>query len=122
MDQKILSIPERTSSKKAIDDNRLRLKESRAELKRKLSQVSFENEPTVYRKLRIEEIDIQVEEERVHKAWLDFEHEHHQINNNDYRKEHRETNKRIISLGSGLWAEQEELRRQEEKEGRDTLR
>lgn len=44
-------------------------------MKRKLSKVSFEREPVTYRKLRMEEIDVQVEEERVHKSWLDFEHE-----------------------------------------------
>ncbi len=118
MDKTSLTIPVRTSSRNAIDDNRLRLKESRAELKRKLSKVSFEREPITYRKLKMEEIDVQVEEERVHKSWLDSEYGQRQISDKDHRKEHRKTNKRIISLGSGLWTEQEELRRQEEKEGR----
>ena len=66
----------------------------------------------------MEEIDVQVEEERVHKSWLDFEYGQRQISDKDHRKEHRETNKRIISLGNDLWTEQEELRKQEEKEGR----
>lgn len=118
MDKTSLSIPVRTSSRKVIDENRLRLKESRAELKRKLFKVSLEREPIAYRKLRMKEIDVQVEEERLHKSWLDFEHEQRQISDNDHRKEHRETNKRIISLGNDLWSEQEELRRQEEEEGR----
>lgn len=118
MDKTSLSIPVRTSSRKVIDENRLRLKESRAELNRKLFKVSLEREPIAYRKLRMKEIDVQVEEERLHKSWLDFEHEQRQISDNDHRKEHRETNKRIISLGNDLWSEQEELRRQEEEEGR----
>ena len=118
MDQKSLLIPVRTSSKKAIEDTRLQLKKSRADLKRKLSKVSFEREPIAYRKLRMEEIDVQLEEERLHKSWLDLEREQRQVTDNDHRKEHRETNKRIVSLGNDLWAEQEELRRQEEKEGR----
>ena len=59
-----------------------------------------------------------MEEQRVHKSWLDLEHEQRQMSDNDHRKEHRETNKRIVSLGSDLWTEQEALRQQEENEGR----
>ena len=111
MDKTSLSTPVRTSSRKSIDDNQPRLKESRAGLKRKLSKVSFEREPITYRKPRMEEIDVQVEEARVHKSWLDLEHEQRQISDNGHRKEHRKTNKRITSLGNDLWAEQEELQR-----------
>ena len=118
MDKTSLSTPVRTSSRKAIDDNQVRLKESRAGLKRKLSKVSFEKQPITYRELRMEEMDAQVEKARVHKSWLGFEHEQRQTSDNDHRKEHRETNRRIMSLGNDLWAEQEELRRHEEKEGR----
>ena len=118
MDKTSRSTPVRTSSRKATDDNQLRLKESRAGLKRKLSKVSFDREPITYQKLRMEEIDVQVEEARVHKSWSDLEHEQRQISDDDHRKEHLETNKRIISLGNDLWAEQEELQRQEEEEGR----
>lgn len=51
--------------------------------------------------------------QRIHKSWLDHEHQQRWTNDN-----HRETNKRIVSLGSDLWAENEGLRKQEEKEGR----
>lgn len=63
-------------------------------------------------------MELQAEEQRVHKSWLDSEHEQRQITDSDHRKEHRETNKRIVSLGNDLWVENEELRKQEEKEGR----
>ena len=46
----------------------------------------------------MEEIDVQVEEERVHKSWLDFEHEQRQISDNDHRKEHRGTKKSLVIL------------------------
>lgn len=113
-----LLIPFHTSSKPALESQRIQLKESRAETKRKLSKVSFEEQPICYRKLRIEDLQIQVEEQRVHKSWLDHEHMQSQTGDNHYRKEHRETNKRIASFGSDLWAENQELRKQEEKEGR----
>lgn len=112
------STPVRISSKRTIEDHRLHLTKSRADLKRKLSKVSFEKKPITYRKLRIEEMELQAEEQRVHKSWLDSEHEQRQITDSDHRKEHRETNKRIVSLGNDLWVENEELRKQEEKEGR----
>lgn len=118
MESSTPSIPLRTSSKAALENRRLKLKESRAELKRKLSKVSFEEHPTVYRKLRIEELEAEVEEQRIHKSWLDQEHEQRQLDDNSCRKEHRETNKRIVSLGGELWKENEQLRMQEEREGR----
>ena len=111
-------IPLRTSSRAAIDEHQLRLHKSRAELKRKLSELSCEDAPIPYRKLKIEELELHREEQKVHKSWLDFEHEQRHLSDNDHRKEHWETNKRIVSLGSELWTEQEALREQEEKEGR----
>ena len=113
-----LAIPLRTSSVAAIDHHRLQLQRSQADLKRKLSEVSFEDEPIPYRKLKIEELELHREEQWVHKSWLDIELEKRHLNENEHRKEHRETNKRIVSLGSELWIEQAALRREEEKEGR----
>ena len=111
-------IPLRTSSRAAIYEHQLRLQKSRAELKRKLSGLSCEDAPIPYRRLKIEEIELQREELKVHKTWLDVEHGQKFLSDSDLKKEHRETNKRIISLGSELWAEQEALRAQEEKTGR----
>ena len=71
-----------------------------------------------YRKQKIEELELCREEQKVHKSWLDFEHEQHRLSDNDYRKEHQEANKKIMSLGSKLWTEQKALREQKEKEGR----
>lgn len=83
-----------------------------------MSEVSFEEHPLEYRKLRIEELEVQVEEHKVHKSWLDYEHEQRHMDDNTHRKDHRETNKRIVSLGSDLWQENEQLRMHEELEGK----
>ena len=111
------TIPLRTSSRAAIDEHQLQLQRSRAGLKRKLLELSYEDGPLPYRKLRIEELELHREEQSVHKSWLDFEHEEGHISDKDHQKQHRETNKRIVSLGSELWTEQVALRGQEEKEG-----
>lgn len=118
MEISTLSIPEPTSSKLALEQKRIQLKESRAELKRKLSKISFEDQPFEYRKLRIEDLEVQVEEERFHKSGIDHEHQQRQMNDSGSRKAHRETNKRIVSLGSELWKENEQLRMQEELAGK----
>ena len=117
MDNKSLSIPVRTSSKAAIDGHRLHLSKSRADLKRKLSETSIDEAPIKYRKLRIEDLELQQEQLRVDKSWFDLEHELHQMSSEDHQENHRATNQRIVSLGGDLWKEQEELREYEEKTG-----
>lgn len=112
-----LSIPVWTSSKAAIDGRRLHLSQSRADLKRKLSETSINDSPIKFRKLRIEDLELQQEQLRVDKSWLDYEHEQHHMSSKEHRSAHRDTNQRIVSLGSDLWKEQEELRGYEEKMG-----
>ena len=111
-------VPIRTSSKNAIESHQARIKQSSADLKRKISETSFDQSPIAYRRLRIQQIELKVEEQKVHKSWLDLEHGKRLFTDNDHRKAHRETNKRIVSLGDDLWKEQEELQKEEEKEGR----
>ena len=111
-------IPVRTSSKAAIQQRQVHLANSRSDLKRKLSQISFEKELIAYRKIRIEDMEFQVKEQRVHKSWLDIELEQKYITDSVHRKEHQATNKRIVSLGDDLWKENEQLRLEEEKAGR----
>ena len=100
------SIPIRTSSKDAIESHQARIKQSSADLKRKISETSLDKSPIAYRRLRIQEIELKVEEQKVHKSWLDLEHGNRFFTDNDYRKAHREANKRIVSLGDDLWKEQ----------------
>ena len=118
MDNKSLSIPPRTSSIAAIQDHQLRLTRSQAELKRKLSETSFDQAPIQYRKLRIEELNLRQEEQMVQKSLFDLEHEQRRMNDKEHRTRHQEANKRIVSLGDDLWTEQEEIKKQEEREGR----
>ena len=108
----------RISSKSTLEPQRLHLKQSRAELKKKLSEVSFGEHPIQHRKLRIKDLETQVEEQKLHKIWLDNEHQQRQLDDDNHCEAHRDTNHRIESLGSDLWTEYQEIRRQEEKEGR----
>lgn len=64
--------PIRISSKTAIEKHQLQLRETRTEL---LSKISCAEEPISYRKLTMEEVQVQLEEQRVHKTWLDTDHE-----------------------------------------------
>lgn len=118
MDSKSPSIPPRASSIAAIQEHQLRLTRSQAELKHKLSETSFDQAPIRYRKLRIEELNLRQEEQMVQKSLFDLEHEQRRMNDTEYRTSHREANKRIVSLGDDLWTEQEEIKKQEEREGR----
>ena len=118
MDSKTLSIPPRTSSLAAIEEHQLRLTTSQAELKRKLSRTSFVQAPIEYRKLRIQELNLRQEEQMVQKSLFDLEHGQRRKNDAEYRTRHKEANKRLVSLGDDLWTEQEEIKKQEEREGR----
>ena len=117
MENKCLLMPVRTSCKAAIDDRRVHLSESRANLKRKLSQTTIDEAPIHYRKLRIEDLELQQEQLRVDKSWFDLEYELHQMSSKEHQRNHQVTNQRIMSLGGDLWKEQEELREYEEKTG-----
>ena len=54
----------------------------------------------------------------VQKSLFDLEHDQRRMNDIEHRTRHREANKRIVSLGDDLWTEQEEIKKQEEREGR----
>ena len=101
-----------------MDSQRLHFRQSRAELTRKLSEVSFDKQSIQNRKLKIEGLEIHVEEQRLYKIWLDNEYQQRQLDDYNYRKAHQDTNHRIVSLGRDLWTEHQEIRRQEEKEGK----
>ena len=91
IENKSLSVPIRTSSKAAIDHQRLHLQTSRADLKRKLSETSTDEAPTKYRKLRCDDLDLQQEESMLTESRLNLEHKLHQISNKNYRKKHQAT-------------------------------
>lgn len=116
MASKHITIPDRTSSKFVLEKS-LRLRESRSELKRKLASTPFESSPIAFQKLKIEEIQTEIDEERLNKEFLDIEHGEQKLTDNDYRKAQRNTNMRIISLGEDLWNHRRGLRDEEEKSG-----
>ncbi|MCJ1427026.1 hypothetical protein MMC29_004929, partial [Sticta canariensis] len=110
-------IPVRKSSKAALEQTRLQLRTSRSDLKRKLSTTFFEMSPLEYRKLRIEDLGLEMEQHRLHKSWLDIEHREKNLTDNDYRKDQRSANQRISSLGDELWKHKQSLRQEQEKRG-----
>ena len=110
-----VSIPEPLSSNTSITSRSKSLQQSRQDLKRKLSTVSFEASPIEYTKLRIEDLSAEREEEMIHKECIDEEKQN--LSNNELRKAHREANQRIISLGDTLWTQAQQLRQLEEDTG-----
>jgi hypothetical protein len=113
-----IDIPERTSSKHVLEQKRLHLKESRSDLKRKLTATSFESSPVLYPKLKIEDLEVEVEEQKLHKSWLDIEYTEGNVTGGIHRSSHRATNNRIISLGEELWDQIRGLKADEEKAGK----
>ena len=110
------AIPERTSSKTAIEAQRLKLSQSRSDLKRRLSQTSFKDGLIRYQRLKVEDLELQRDEWRLKGKSLDVEFEQHLLSFDQHRKAQRDINVRIASLGDQLWKQQERLREQEEKE------
>ena len=110
-------VPERTSSRFALEQKRMYLKESLTELKKNLSSISFDVSPVEYHKTKIAEIEIEIEDQKMHKAWLDIEYAERKLTDTNFTKAHRNTNRRIISLGDELWKQRKALRQLEENRG-----
>ena len=113
-----ITIPERTSSIYALENRSLQLRESRSDLKRKLSSTSLESSPILYRKLKIADLENEVEEQKLQKAWLDVEQSERKVTDSKYCIAHRNTNQRIISLGDEMWRHKQALREDEEQSGK----
>lgn len=113
-----LVIPERTSSKHALQERKLYLTESRTNLKRKLESISAESSPIEYQKCKIQDIQTEIEEHELHNNWLDFEYAEKMLTENGYFKDQRNTNTRVISLRDELWKYRQNLRDEEEKAGK----
>lgn len=79
-------------------EKELRLKESRSELKRKLSTVSFEHSPIEYRKIKVEDLEAEKEQQELYKLWLDEERNEQKLPEKDYRRAHRKTTDSRLSL------------------------
>ncbi|KAL8830717.1 MAG: hypothetical protein Q9191_001279 [Dirinaria sp. TL-2023a] len=111
-------IPQRTSSRVPLHERSLAIKASKHDLKSKLSTISYGDSPSDYTRLKIEELETEIEEQKLHKDWLDVEKKERNLTDTNYRKDHRETNKRIISLGNDLWTQKQQLRALSEKAGK----
>ena len=97
---------------------KLQIKVSSSNIQRKLDTIFFENCPGLYPKLKIEELEVEVEAQKLRKTWLDLEKAEKKLTDDQYRKRHREVNQRIISLGNDLWTQNQTLRQLNEKEGK----
>ena len=111
-------IPERKSSEFALEEQSLRLKKSRAELKRRMLSTSFESSPTEFRNLKIEDLEAEAEERMLHKSWLDMEYSERKLTKTKYIAAYRNTNQRIISVGDQKWAQRQGLREEEKRLGK----
>lgn len=111
-------IPDQTSSRTQFNDRRLRLVSRKADVKRKLISTSFETDPSAYTKLMVQEIEVSMEEEKLHKSWLDDEMAEKRLDQKAYLNCHRDTNRNIISLGETLWTQRQVLRDLDEREGK----
>lgn len=122
-----VTIPERTSSKHAIEakstleEKVLRLKESRSDLKRKLSSTSIQSSPVEYRKLKIADLETEREEYMLQKTWLDIEHGEQKLTDSNYQKAHRSANQRIFRVGNEIWRQRQAAREEEEQSGKALL-
>lgn len=111
------AIPERSSSKATYEQRLAQHKQSREDLKRKLSDVSLERGSIAHKKLRISELELDVDEQRIYQTWLDMEKEKGLLFDKDYRKAYNVVNKRIISVGDELWQLVRKLREEQENAG-----
>jgi len=113
--------PEQTSSRAAradVQEQLLRNKNSRNELTRKLLDSTLEKDSIRRVKLRIAHVEEEKEALVLEKKLWDLDKDENLIFGSDYKKAHRDTNERIISLGNDLWQLNRAMREKEEKEGK----
>lgn len=111
-------IPERSSSlRKAHSEKALALKKSREALKRARSELSDDAEGTRRCKVRIFELEVELEGIEERQASLDAEEAEQKLDIADYRAGHRRANKEKSSLVAELWDARRELFKMEEQLG-----
>jgi hypothetical protein len=101
MAPRIITIPERRSSDHVLEElnkQRLQLKESKDELKRKLSIVSFESSPLEYRRLKIDGLEMEIAEKRLERSWVDMEHQDQNLSDTELNKVRRKLNHHVSEL------------------------
>ena len=111
------TIPDRTSSRTALQTQRLTLERSAADLKRKLSDCSFDSNPIEHTKLRIKELSEAQSKEHLNKEWLDEEMDQRAVTESEYKKGIKDSNRKIIRLGDDMWKQSQVLRSLEEEAG-----
>lgn len=80
------------------------------------------NFPLIVSQVKSRGLGLEKEEHRLHKSWLDIEHEESNLTDNKYRNDQRSTNQQISRLGDDLWKHNQSLRPGQEKLGvRSTL-
>jgi hypothetical protein len=117
MSAPIIQIPKRFSSIAAVEEHRLKIRTSRQDLKRKLSDSSVEKGSTRHIKLRIEDVELEQEELELDKAQLDLEANQSLIDKKNHHNACRSMRKRNFSLGDELWELRRQLRAHDESIG-----
>jgi len=110
-------VPDRTLSLAFINSRQVRLRQSRAELKGKLSKVSFGSSPLEHTRLKIEDIEAERDELRLENRRLGLEMRDKQWTGLQYRQKLKKSNQRVVSLGETLWEQSKKLRKLEEDLG-----
>lgn len=111
-------IPPRHSSLAALEASRVKNRASRQDLKRKLSDATLKEGSERYIKLRIEEKELEIEDQELGRERMEWEMSAKNVSDKDYRNAQRLTNGRIISLGDDLWQFKRQLRLHDEKAGK----
>jgi hypothetical protein len=114
----MIQIPMRLSSIAAVEEQRLNLRTSQQDLKRKLSDSSLERGSEKHIRLQIEGVTLEREGLKLDKIEFDLEASQNRIDHKSHRDACRSTNKRIISLGDELWELRRKLRAHDESVGK----
>jgi hypothetical protein len=81
-----------------LNKQRLQLKQSKNQLKRKFSVVSFESSPLGYRRRKIDDLGMYIAEQRLERSRVDVEHQDQSPTGNDLNQVRRVLNHRICEL------------------------
>ena len=112
------TIPERHSSLRATyQQQELVVKHSRENLKRTRSELSSKPSEDITRKVRIVEYDSEIEEIKLQKYQLDLDKYVQKLDENTYRKSHRQANKDLVSKQELRWTQRQALRLSQEALG-----
>ncbi|KAI9768414.1 MAG: hypothetical protein M1839_004111 [Geoglossum umbratile] len=115
------SLPNHPTSLPDRNERRLKLQDSRQDLKRKLSDNALERGSKRCIQLQIDDLELEREELALDRDEMDWEAERKMVDNMKYRAAQRTINGRIVSVGDDLWKLRRELRTINEMDGKVSI-